>query len=263
MERTFLSGIPLGVIVLMLIIAMFISYLLAIRITSAVKKKNPLVDFSIMNRVRGGILGLLTLIMAFTFNLSLLRYEQRRDIIIQEANCIKNAINYSDLFADSVRTTFRKDFREYIAARILYFDDESDETGVNKALIETRIISYRIWKRAASASKDPDINSGNSNTMIQALAKMSDAVTTRDALRVANVPDSVVWLLSTLCITGIFLLGFGFQNNRISKFIVSLVVLILASTVFIILDIDRSRQGFVTNAVPHQKIIELQDMVSF
>jgi hypothetical protein len=37
------------------------------------------------------------------------RYDSRRKIVVEEANCIGTAILRSDLYADSARTQFRND----------------------------------------------------------------------------------------------------------------------------------------------------------
>src|SRR5512138_2372613 len=68
--------------------------------------------------VEGSLLGLLALMLAFTFSLSSSHYDRRIQVINEEANDIGTAILRADLYPDSVRKEFRKDFKQYIETRI-------------------------------------------------------------------------------------------------------------------------------------------------
>src|SRR6187402_3246555 len=79
------------------------------------------------------LVALLFFLLAFTFGMSGDRYDSRRKIVVEEANDIGTAILRSDLYPDSTRTLFRKDFKEYVEARISYFEVGVDLKGILKA----------------------------------------------------------------------------------------------------------------------------------
>lgn len=60
--------------------------------------------------VEASLFGLLALLLAFTFGEANSRYTTRRNIIITEANNIGTAILRADMYGDSERLAFRKDF---------------------------------------------------------------------------------------------------------------------------------------------------------
>jgi hypothetical protein len=260
MEKTFLSLLPIGFVTIMLMALMLIAYWVSVKLTEIIKKKNTLTDLSVLERFQGPVFGFLSLIMAFTFNLSDLRYEQRRTVIIEETNYIGTALLRCDLYSDSTRNELRKDFKDYINARIAYYRAGNDEKKIQQALMKSKEISLKIWNRAATESKDPKVSIVRANQMIPALNSMIDIVTTRDAMRVANIPDAVILLLFILSIMGSFIAGFGSDHNKSSGLIISLISVIVAVSVYVILYLDRPRQGIITNYAINT-MIELQETI--
>src|SRR4051812_37770000 len=66
--------------------------------------------------------GLLAFLLAFTFGISGNRFDARRKHIIDEANAIGTAILRIDLYDEQDRVAFRGDFKNYLEARIEYFE---------------------------------------------------------------------------------------------------------------------------------------------
>jgi hypothetical protein len=260
MEKSFLTGIPSTALVAALMLFMVFFYWFAIKISDFIFKNDTEKEINRIGTIQGSLLGLLALILAFTFNMSVTRFEQRREIVIEEANDIGTALLRCDLYPDSSRAEFRKDFKEYVEARILYYEAKTDDKIIQTALDKSDKISQRIWKRAAQLSLDPN-SIVRSNQMIPALNSMIDVVTTRDALRTANVPDAVLWLLFSLCIIGSFVVGFGSAHDKISWIVIWSFAIMMAVSVYFVLDLDRPRQGIITNDAPHQKMLELRKML--
>ena len=74
------------------------------------KGKNPL-----KSTVIAAILALFGFLLAFTFGLSGNRFDDRRKIVVEEANCIGTAILRADLYPDPTRTELRNYFKNYLA----------------------------------------------------------------------------------------------------------------------------------------------------
>jgi hypothetical protein len=74
-----------------------------------------------------GITGLLFFLLAFTFGMSGAGYVTRKATVVEEATNICTAILRSDMYPDAERTLFRKDFKEYLEARIQFY-----EVGYNR-----------------------------------------------------------------------------------------------------------------------------------
>src|SRR6185295_15576050 len=76
--------------------------------------------------VLGSLFAILGLMLAFSFGMALTRYERRVDIIIEESNDIGTAILRADLYPEEQRQLFRADFKQYVEARIAYFEAGAD-----------------------------------------------------------------------------------------------------------------------------------------
>ena len=106
--------------------------------------------------VEGSILGVMSLLLGFTFSVAVSKFEARRQLTIEEANDIGTAILRCDLYPDSIRTPLRADFKEYLETRIAYYTAGSDEEKISGELKKAALISGRIWKRVTFYSNDQD-----------------------------------------------------------------------------------------------------------
>lgn len=205
-----------------------------------------------------GLVALLFFLLAFTFGMSSDRYDSRRKIVVEEANNIGTALLRSDLYPDSVRTLFRKDFKEYVEARISYSQVGADVKGILKADSLSQVISSKLWKRACILSRDP-ANLAATQQMIPALNDMIDATTSRLAGEKAKVPQSILSMLFFLALISAFYSGYSEGRKGGIDWLVQIGFCLLVSLVVLFtLDLDRPRRGFVNLDVPNQTIIELR-----
>ena len=66
-------------------------------------------------------MALLGLLLAFTFSMSNSRFDNRRQLVIEEANAIGTAILRTDFYPDSVRKLLRASLKEYVENRIAFY----------------------------------------------------------------------------------------------------------------------------------------------
>ena len=222
-------------------------------------KKNITDTHTGLGPAEGALLGLLSLLLAFTFNLSASRYDARRQTIIDEANNIGTAILRTQLYPDSTRDYLKTDFKKYVEARIKYYETGNDEEKTQAALSNSSLISQRIWNNVAALSQKPE-NILRSQQMIPALNNMIDITTTRDDKRVAYVPNSILNLLFILCLTTAFIIGYGRKEKKIDSILLFGFTLMICITVYLILDLDHARSGIITMDKAHLKILELNNM---
>jgi len=248
------------VLVTILMIASFLSYFIASKLN---QKRSPgqtnekAKDFG---PIQSALFGLFALILAFTFSMSAGKYEKRKDIIVQEANNIGTAILRCDLYPDSLRKEFRKDFRDYLDARIAYFDAEYDNDKIEEANKKTEKYYLSIWKRACEFGRNSQ-NMVMTNQMIPALNDMIDITTTRESARIDHIPEPVILLLFTLCITTTFILGFFHTVKKSGTIDLILLIIMTSITIYTILDLDKPRRGIITVEKQNQKIVELKKML--
>ncbi|MFM7356968.1 MAG: hypothetical protein ACKO1T_00165 [Sediminibacterium sp.] len=257
MNSSFLSGFDAMQISLTLFILMLLVYIIA-KMMAGLRPFQSYADDNI-NPIEGSLLGLLALLLAFTFSMSASRYEARRNVMVTEANDIGTVILRCDLYPDSTRTNLRIYLKDYVEARINYFQAGENLSKERAALASTETIGKLIWSEVATASRQKD-NLVASNQMIPALNAMLDIVTNRSAEKNATVPDSILWLLFMLCLVCSFILGFRKSTNK-NPFIISMVFsLMVCACIHLIIDLDRPRKGFINMKDTQQYIIDLRKM---
>src|SRR3954447_1939617 len=60
------------------------------------------------------IVGLLAFVLAFTFNMAAGRFQDRRDVLVDEANAIGTTYLRTDTLAEPERTNLKRILREYV-----------------------------------------------------------------------------------------------------------------------------------------------------
>lgn len=254
---SFLYSTSLELIAVILLIGIFIFYLLGFRVGNYIKLKYPETKADGIGPLEGALLGLLSLLLAFTFGESASRYDSRRALIVQEANDIGTVILQCDMYPDSIRTQFRKSLEQYLEVRIAYYD-ATDETEIKQLLTNGEKIISPIWNSIVALSKKtPDFV--RDNQMISSINTMMDVVTTRDASRLAKVPDLIIYLLIILTLLGSFIVGYGKKENEKDWIILTLFSLMTIITIYTILDLDRPRRGIIQTSTPHGKMDELRN----
>ncbi|MGI8583382.1 MAG: hypothetical protein ACR2KX_14370 [Chitinophagaceae bacterium] len=127
MTNSFLYNTPAVLIAFLLFAGIIIFHIFGFKVITYQKKKNPEFITTGLGPLEGALLGLLSLLLAFTFNKAASNYDTRRAFLVQESNDIGTALLRCDLYPDSIRQQLRKYFKDYITARIGYYEAGSDE----------------------------------------------------------------------------------------------------------------------------------------
>jgi hypothetical protein len=259
MTCSILFNTPTYIITLLLLTSILLFYVLGTIVGYHQKIRNPDAKSDGIGPLEGALLGLLALLLSFTFSMTTFRYDKRIQLAINEANDISTAILRADLYPDSIRTAFRNDFKLYIEARVAYNNAGNNNEAIAKYLAEAETISGRIWSAATNAAKNSSLAMPHS-VMIPALNSMIDVVTSREAARIARVPDLIIWLLIILNLLGSFTIGYSKNAKKRDWIILSIYALMTVATIFTILDLDRPDRGIITTKSWSDKIVELRKM---
>src|SRR4029077_19941003 len=101
--------------------------------------------------VEGAVFGLLGLLIAFTFSGAASRFDQRRALIVEEANDISTAWLRIDLLPPPAQPAIRQKFREYVDARIAVYRALPDVSAAEEHLARANAIQGEIWQLAIPA----------------------------------------------------------------------------------------------------------------
>jgi hypothetical protein len=221
-------------------------------------KKNPEKSAAELSAINGTLLGLLGLLLAFTFSMASSRFDTRRALIIEEANDISTVILRTEMYPDSVRQLLRDNLKKYVEARIAFYHAGMEVSEIIHYYLSADSLSGKIWSIAANYAKVDDVTTRTSQLM-PALNAMIDITTTRRAAGESTIPDSIMYFLFLLCICSAFLLGYD-NKNKIDWIVVMGLAIMLSATVFNIIDLDRPRSGLINMDQPNEKITELLKM---
>lgn len=226
-----------------------------------------LVKKSILNKqdsgiISSGLVGLLAFLLGFTFSMSAARLEKSRSIIAEEANCIGTAILRCDMYDEPDRLAFRSDFRAYLEARLAYFSHGADAAQIEATNTASAAASQKLWARATRLSKDPKFFAAT-NQMIPALNAMIDIVTTRNVNSQSMVPDQIMWMLFILTMFSGFIVGFTIHVFTLKSWILmTLNALLTSLVIYIIIDLDRPKEGLITTAASDKAMTDLRKLLT-
>ena len=207
----------------------------------------------------GALLGLMALLLAFSFGMSATKYESRRQTIIDEANILNSAILRCDLYPDSVKQTVLPDYKNYLESRISYFE-AGDRPEKIKAALDHADKNFRtIWEKTIHLSRDPE-NRARAEQMVPLLISMNNMVINREAGRVAVVPTLILIVLLILVCVASFLTGFGIKPGNRSALLSTAFALMTSIVLYLVMELSRPRQGSVNLHSAQEKIIELRKL---
>jgi hypothetical protein len=91
------------------------------------------------------VLGLLALLVGFTFSISLSRYDTRRELVIAEANAIGTTALRVQLLDANVHSELDPLLRAYVAERIVY-GSAAKAQGEDASYARASILQNRFWQ---------------------------------------------------------------------------------------------------------------------
>ena len=230
----------------LLLIAMIVALELGFRGGRIWHNKGSDGQKSQLNAVQGSLLGLLALLLGFTFSLALQRYDDRSKAVVDEANAIGTAMLRSQLIDASVRDDSLNSLRNYLELRIRSSNVSLDQHDERAALlIESEVVQASLWELVGRAV-ELDARAITSGYYLQALNEMFDSYARRDAALNRHVPEAVLFLLFTTFVMVSTIVGItsGASGGRPPASMLIMVTLIVL-LVFIIIDLDRPRRGII------------------
>lgn len=197
------------------------------------------------------VLGLLALLIGFTFSLALQRYEQRRDLVIEEANAIGTTwLRYGVLDAGE-RDRLRALLRQYVDARVAYgvAHTPRQEADAND---RTSFLQQQLWSGTSTAVA-PVRTTVLAALVLAPLNESIDLAGARKAHREASVPVRLLRVLLAYALVAAGMIGYQRRQFRTASTVI-LLLFTLAGTV--ILDLDRPTTGGILE--PQTPMLDLQ-----
>jgi len=230
-------------IVAVLLAAMLLAFELAYRMARRWHSKTHDAGREVFVAIKVSLLGLLALLLAFTFGMAADRYAERQRLVTDEANVLHSVLLRSSLLPEPARARFQQLFRQFVDARLAFFDARRNLVAVQEAIDRTERLHHQMWMLVqAEAVRDPPLQAAA--PLMQSLTDEWTIHRQRVHAFENRVPDSVVLLLFSGAIIALAAVGFaaGIANHRgtAGKW---LLAVLLAATILVVLDLDRPRRG--------------------
>lgn len=243
-------------IVAMLFIAIVVFNEFGFRVGSFVQSRTDSEAKSLTGSIQASILGLLALLLGFTFSMSMQRFDNRSMALIDETNALGTAVLRVELLPEQYREKAVDLFTEYVELRVDIGQLELtmvDERRAYDSLIAD--LQKQLWSLAIS-STEVDARPVTTGAFIASLNEVIDSQGKRNALLKMQVPEVVLLLLLVVFVSSGAIMGYsaGLSGKRMFVPIV-LVSLLITLIVFIIIDLDRPKRGMIK--VDQSAMVEL------
>ncbi len=193
--------------------------------------------------LNGAVFALLGLLLAFTFSGAASRFDERRELILQEANAISTAYLRLDLLPVAAQPELRELFRNYLQARLDSYVT-SDVLAARSAYQHSLGLQQQIWTQALAAAQTTN-NTATLNLTAQALNAMIDITTGRLAATRMHPPDIIYLMLFGLASMAALLAGVSMASKPLPWLQVTVFALALSATMYVILDLEYPRLGLI------------------
>ena len=208
----------------------------------------------------GAVLTLLALLLGFTYSMSEGRFEERRQLVIDEANAIGTTYLRAKTLPEPRSSEIQGLLRQYTALRVeIVGRMEDDPKKIQEMENRTKQLQSMLWSHAAALAR------GNPNPVISiflvTLNEMIDLHTKKLAAFRNRVPFPIYVVLFIVSAFALWLIGYYLGSHRQRAMIVTaMLAFLVASVMWLIMDLDQPVRGAIRTS--QQSLIDLNQDLS-
>jgi hypothetical protein len=231
--------------------------------------------------VQGAVIGVVGLLLAFSFTLASSRYDLRKELAVKEANAIDTLYRRAKLLPEPTRSGVRERLRSYVEARFEYFEAGIDVARIHHAEAETERLQNELWALLVrDADEEPEACLRRANApavriqdatacvgasavrlllIAPAMNATFDTGEERNAAYENRVPQPALLLLTASLLLAGALVGYrpGIAKRHLLLWTAFCVLVTLVF--FGVLDFDRPRRGLIQ--VTQEPILAIQEQM--
>jgi hypothetical protein len=199
-----------------------------------------------VSTLEGAVLGLLALMIGFSFAIALSRFEARRDAVLNEANAIGTTALRARLLPTPYDAEALKSLRDYIQLRLDVTQRVASASDVKAAISRSNEIQQTLWRNAmALAAKDTGMVP--TGLFIQSLNEMIDSQGKHLEATRSRVPNIVFVTLYGVAIVAFTLAGYanGLLEEHRVRLPVYVMAVLVSAVILLIQDLDRPTVGSI------------------
>jgi hypothetical protein len=211
--------------------------------------------------VVGAILGLLALLLGFTFSLTESRFGDRKNLVIEQANAINTCYLRSALLPDQHQAGIRKSLHAYITVLLQINSSTISEYQQEDEQLSVRLqnLHSQMWSQAV-ALRNEEMDGEIRTFFIGSLNDVINIYTERETVAlIFRIPDVIWTSLLLLTVLGTFVAGYQTSNSSTRRMIcVPLLAGSFALVFIMIADMDSLKSDrFHVSQKPLQNVLKL------
>jgi hypothetical protein len=201
--------------------------------------------------IEGAVFALIGLLVAFTVSGALQRFDERRQLVVQEANAVSTTYDRFGLFEREVARNLQSKLKDYVHARIELYRSPHDFSLWETAEIwpreqQDKIFELKTGMWDATIAACPEANYRPACSLVMPmLANMFEVARLRAGAAEKHPPQIVYLMLFGLGLGGALLAGFGMAATARSWVHMIIFAATLAVTLYVITDMEFPRLGLI------------------
>jgi hypothetical protein len=200
------------------------------------------------------VMGLLALLVGFTFSLALDRYDNRRSGVLEEANAIGTTYLQTQLLDAPHRERLSQLLVAYADNR-LALSQAAPGAQTKAALASNDRLVTQLWTAMVAAF--PSVKGYDfSSTYVSSVNHMIDMDAARRAARRANIPGEVLVLLLVYQLVAAGVVGYTLVGER-GRQAAAFLFLLFGLSLLVVFDLDRPISGWIRiSQQPMKELVE-------
>jgi hypothetical protein len=190
--------------------------------------------------LEGAVLGLLALMIGFTFAMALSRFEAHRDAVLDDANAIGSTALRARLLPAPYKVECLKLLKNYVQVRLDVTQRVFSPAELDAAVTRSNEIQEALWQQAKAVA-GTDNGMVPTGLFIQSLNEMFDNQAKHLSAIRDRVPNIVFLMLYGIAAIASALAGYASGlGRRPSQFPVYVMIILVCAVILIIQDLNRS-----------------------
>ncbi len=198
-------------------------------------------------------LGLLALLIAFSFSIALSHFDVRRQLVLDEANAIGSTANFARMLPETAQEPVLDLLRDYAALRAT-LGVSPDPSRMERDVAQSLDIQAKLWRQAVTASAAAP-QSLPVNRFVASLNEMNNIHESRLTALHYSVPGAVMGMLVFVAMVAMGFTGYDSgvagAKRRLPDLIMSFTIAVLIT---LVADLDEPLQGLIK--VPVQPLLD-------
>lgn len=249
---TWLASAPLALIGLVILVLLLSGMEIGVRGHRWLQKRDNNAEKATPDYLLSAMLGLLALLLGFTFSMALNRYESRRELVVEEANAIGTTWLRAQLVEGPDRARMSQLLSRYVDARLAWSNDPAPAPSMTA----TSNLQRELWIAMGSTLR-AEPSAQLSRGLMDSLNESFDLASARFAARNAHIPGEVLTALLLCSILSAMMLGYMMIGAGRRHRAATIVLLLLMGLVMLmIFDLERPAGGLIK--VPQQPLVDLK-----